>query len=176
MNKKIILGGGCFWCTEAIFKKLKGIEDVVPGYTGGSLKNPTYKDICTGLTGHAEVIKISYNPKIIDFKTIIDVFFQTHDPTTLNRQGNDVGTQYRSSIFTSDPIEKKLIEERITYYNDNIFFEKNIVTKIEPENIFYEAEDYHHNYFQLNKQAPYCRIVISPKIQKLLKNHSDLLD
>ncbi len=176
MNKKIILGGGCFWCTEAIFKKLKGVEDVVPGYTGGSLKNPTYKDICTGLTGHAEVIKISYNPKIIDFKTIIDVFFQTHDPTTLNRQGNDVGTQYRSSIFSNDPSEKKIIEERITYYNENVFSENNIVTKIEPENIFYKAEDYHHNYFQLNKQAPYCRMVISPKVQQLIKNHSDLLD
>jgi len=175
MKKKIILGGGCFWCTEAIFKKLKGVEDVVPGYTGGSLKNPSYKDICTGLTGHAEVIKISYNPKIIDFKTIIDVFFQTHDPTTLNRQGNDVGSQYRSSIFTSNSVEKKLIQERIVYYNENKFLDRKIVTKIEPENIFYEAEDYHHNYFQLNKQAPYCRVVISPKVQKLIKNHSDLL-
>ena len=175
MKKKIILGGGCFWCTEAIFKKLKGVEDVVPGYTGGSLKNPSYKDICTGLTGHAEVIKISYNPKIIDFKTIIDVFFQTHDPTTLNRQGNDVGSQYRSSIFTSNSVEKKLIQERIVYYNENKFLDRKIVTKIEPENIFYEAEDYHHNYFQLNKQAPYCRMVISPKVQKLIKNHSDLL-
>lgn len=175
MKKKIILGGGCFWCTEAIFKKLKGVEDVVPGYTGGSLKNPSYKDICTGLTGHAEVIKISYNPKIIDFKTIIDVFFQTHDPTTLNRQGNDVGSQYRSSIFTSNSVEKKLIQERIVYYNENKFLDRKIVTKIEPENIFYEAEDYHHNYFQLNKQAPYCRMVISPKVQKLIKNHLDLL-
>ena len=175
MKKKIILGGGCFWCTEAIFKKLKGVEDVVPGYTGGSLKNPSYKDICTGLTGHAEVIKISYNPKIIDFKTIIDVFFQTHDPTTFNRQGNDFGSQYRSSIFTNDPVEKKIIIERITYYNENKFFDRKIVTKIEPENVFYEAEDYHRNYFQLNKQAPYCRMVISPKVQKLIKNHSDLL-
>ena len=175
MKKKIILGGGCFWCTEAIFKKLKGVEDVVPGYTGGSLKNPSYKDICTGLTGHAEVIKISYNPKIIDFKTIIDVFFQTHDPTTFNRQGNDVGSQYRSSIFTNDLVEKKIIQERITYYNENKFFDRKIVTKIEPENVFYEAEDYHRNYFQLNKQAPYCRMVISPKVQKLIKNHSDLL-
>ena len=176
MKKKIILGGGCFWCTEAIFKKLKGVEDVMPGYTGGSLKNPSYNDICTGLTGHAEVIKISYNPKIIDFKKIIDVFFQTHDPTTLNRQGNDVGPQYRSSIFTNDLVEKKLIQERIVYYNENKFHDKKIVTKIEPENIFYEAEDYHHNYFQLNKQAPYCRMVISPKVQMLIKNHSDLLD
>lgn len=175
MIKKIILGGGCFWCTEAIFKRLRGVNEVIPGYTGGSSQNPTYKDICSGNTGHAEVIKIQYDSKLISLKIILDVFFQTHDPTTLNRQGNDIGSQYRSSLFTSDQSEKNLIKDRIIFFNKTLFVNKSIVTTIEPESVFYKAESYHQDYYNQNQEVPYCSIVISPKINKLLTNHSDLL-
>ena len=175
MVKKIILGGGCFWCTEAIFNRLKGVVKVIPGYTGGSSQNPTYKEVCTGNSGHAEVIKIQYDEKIISLKTIFDVFFQTHDPTTLNRQGNDIGSQYRSCIFTSDYSEKELIKDRISFFNKSIFLNKRIVTTIEPENIFYKAEGYHKDYYDQNPKVPYCSVVISPKIKNLLTNHTDLL-
>lgn len=175
MIKKIILGGGCFWCTEAIFKKLKGVQDVIPGYTGSSFLNPTYRDICTGQTGHAEVVKIHYNTNVITLKTILDVFFQTHDPTTINRQGNDVGSQYRSCVFSDDPIEKKIIKESISIFNQKVFKKNKIVTTIEHENVFYKAENYHKDYFEQNPKVPYCSFVISPKIKSLLTNHTDLI-
>lgn len=175
MIKKIILGGGCFWCTEAIFKKLKGVKDVTPGYTGSSFLNPTYRDICTGQTGHAEVVKIHYDANVITLKTILDVFFQTHDPTTINRQGNDVGSQYRSCVFTNDPDEKIIIKDRINIFNQKVFTKNKIVTTIEHENVFYEAENYHKDYFDQNPKVPYCSLVISPKIKSLLINHTDLL-
>lgn len=175
MIKKIILGGGCFWCTEAIFKKLKGVKDVIPGYTGSSFLNPTYRDICTGQTGHAEVVKIHYDANVITLKTILDVFFQTHDPTTINRQGNDVGSQYRSCVFTNDPDEKIIIKESINIFNQKVFTKNKIVTTIEHENVFYEAENYHKDYFDQNPKVPYCSLVISPKIKSLLINHTDLL-
>ena len=175
MLSSLIVGAGCFWGVEVLYEQMPGVINATSGYSGGHLDNPRYEDVLTGETGHVEVVKIDYDSSEVTFNELIDTFFIIHDPTTLNRQGNDVGSQYRSSIFTSDPVEKKLIQERIAYYNENKFLNRKIVTKIEPENIFYEAEDYHHNYFQLNKQAPYCRMVISPKVQKLIKNHSDLL-
>ena len=176
MKKNIILGGGCFWCTEAIFKRTKGVEKVQPGYIGGNTLKPTYKEICTGLTGHAEVISIDYNPNLIDLRSILEIFFSTHDPTTLNRQGNDVGTQYRSSIFTNDKEEIKLISDLIISLDKSHEFDNKIVTSIENKTTFYVAENYHHDYFENNKNVPYCSIVISPKVEKFKKNNSKFLN
>jgi len=176
MKKNIILGGGCFWCTEAIFKRTKGVEKVQPGYIGGNTLKPTYKEICTGLTGHAEVISIDYNPNLIDLRSILEIFFSTHDPTTLNRQGNDVGTQYRSSIFTNDKEEIKLISDLIISLDKSHEFNNKIVTSIENKTTFYVAENYHHNYYENNKNVPYCSIVISPKVEKFKKNNSKFLN
>jgi peptide-methionine (S)-S-oxide reductase len=176
MKKNIILGGGCFWCTEAIFKRTKGVEKVQPGYIGGNTLKPTYKEICTGLTGHAEVISIDYNPNLIDLRSILEIFFSTHDPTTLNRQGNDVGTQYRSSIFTNDKEEIKLISDLIISLDKSHEFNNKIVTSIENKTTFYVAENYHHDYFENNKNVPYCSIVISPKVEKFKKNNSKFLN
>ena len=169
-NKYIIIGGGCFLCTETIFKKVNGVISVFPGYTGGETINPSYKQICTGLTGHAEVVKVEYDSKIISFKDVLIIFFSTHDPTTLNRQGNDVGTQYRSSIFTSNLKEIKIINNYIDELNSSKEYSKPLVTTIEKENIFYQAENYHHDYFELNQNAPYCSMVIKPKLNKFLEN------
>ena len=176
MKKNIILGVGCFWCTEAIFIRTKGVEKVLPGYIGGNTLKPTYKEICTGLTGHAEVISIDYNINLIDLRSILEIFFSTHDPTTLNRQGNDVGTQYRSSIFTNDKEEIKLISDLIISLDKSNEFSNKIVTSIENKTTFYEAENYHHDYFENNKNVPYCSIVISPKVEKFKKNNSRFLN
>ncbi len=176
MIKNIILGGGCFWCTEAIFKKTKGIEKVLPGYIGGKTLNPTYKDICTGLTGHAEVISIDYNSEEIKLENILEIFFSTHDPTTLNRQGNDMGTQYRSSIFTNDKEEIEMILDFIKALDESNNFKNKVVTTIENKTTFYVAESYHHDYFENNKNVPYCSIVISPKLEKFKKNKSKFLN
>ena len=176
MIKNIILGGGCFWCTEAIFKKTLGIEKVLPGYIGGKTLNPTYKDICTGLTGHAEVISIDYNLEKINLKNILEIFFSTHDPTTLNRQGNDMGTQYRSSIFTNDKKEIEMILDFIKDLDKSKNFNNKVVTTIENKTTFFVAESYHHDYFQNNKNVPYCSIVISPKLEKFKKNKSKFLN
>ena len=175
MKKNIILGGGCFWCTEAIFTKTKGVEKVLPGYIGGKTLNPTYKDICTGITGHAEVISVYYNNDIISLESILEIFFSTHDPTTLNRQGNDLGTQYRSSIFISDKEEIKIVSSFINALDLSNRFENKIVTTIEEKSKFYVAEDYHHDYFQKNRNVPYCSIVVSPKVDKFIKNKSEFL-
>ncbi len=173
MIKTCYFGGGCFWCTEAIFKNINGVISIYPGYMGGNTKNPTYKQVCEGLTGHAEIIKIDYNSSIISFKDLLSVFFSTHDPTTLNRQGNDIGTQYRSSVFTNDDNEVKILKNYIEELDKT--FEKKIVTTIEDLSEFYLAEDYHHNYYDLNKNVPYCSVVIGPKIKKLLNSKNSFL-
>lgn len=162
-----IFAGGCFWCTEAVFLALEGVQKVVPGYIGGKTLNPTYKEICTGETGHAEAIQITFNPTVIGFDKLLEIFFATHDPTTLNRQGNDVGTQYRSEIFYIDENQKELAQQYIQLLTQEGTFEKRIVTKISPASVFYEAEDYHHNYFNRNPSQGYCSFVIPPKLEKL---------
>lgn len=162
-------GNGCFWCTEAIFQRLKGVTKVVSGYTGGKVKNPTYKEVCTGLTGHAEAIQITYDPKVISYPELLEVFWQTHDPTTLNRQGADVGTQYRSAIFYHTDEQKKLAEEYKKKLTESGAFNDPIVTEISPATEYYPAENYHQNYYNLNGSAPYCSYVIQPKIDKFKK-------
>ena len=175
MIKNIILAGGCFWCTEAIFRRIKSVKTVVPGYIGGNTTNPTYKDICTGATGHAEAISIDYDSKIVSLENILMIFFSTHDPTTLNRQGNDIGTQYRSSIFNNDQNEIKIILNFISDLEKSNKFENRIVTTIEKKSTFYVAENYHHDYYSLNKNVPYCSVVIVPKVKKLMDSKSSLL-
>ena len=175
MIKNIILAGGCFWCTEAIFRRIKGVKTVVPGYIGGHTPNPTYKDVCTGATGHAEAISIDYDSKIVSLENILMIFFSTHDPTTLNRQGNDIGTQYRSSIFNNDQNEIKIILNFISDLEKSNKFENRIVTTIEKKSTFYVAENYHHDYYSLNKNVPYCSVVIVPKVKKLMDSKSSLL-
>jgi len=175
MIKNIILAGGCFWCTEAIFRRIKSVKTVVPGYIGGHITNPTYKDICTGATGHAEAISIDYDSKIVSLENILMIFFSTHDPTTLNRQGNDIGTQYRSSIFNNDQNEIKIILNFISDLEKSNKFENRIVTTIEKKSTFYVAENYHHDYYSLNKNVPYCSVVIVPKVKKLMDSKSSLL-
>ena len=164
-------GNGCFWCTEAIFQQLKGVQKVMPGYTGGTLKNPTYKEVCSGLTGHAEAIQITYNSDEISYRELLDVFFYTHDPTTLNRQGNDVGTQYRSAIFYHDENQKAEAEKIIEQLTKEKVYDDAIVTEVVPFTIYYTAEDYHKDYYNNNKNQPYCRAVINPKIDKFLKKY-----
>lgn len=168
------LGGGCFWCTEAVFQRLRGVKSVKPGYSGGTTQNPTYEEVSTGETGHAEAIQIEFDPKKIRFSDLLYVFFKTHDPTTLNRQGNDMGTQYRSAIFYHDETQKKEAEEIIEAMKEE--FEDPIVTEIVPFTKFYEAENYHHDYYNQNhSNNSYCHFVIDPKLEKLQKNMSSYL-
>lgn len=168
-------GGGCFWCTEAVFLDVKGVEKVVSGYMGGKVKNPTYKEVCSGLTGHAEVIQLTYDPGVISYPELLEIFWKTHDPTTLNRQGADVGTQYRSVIFYHTEDQKKLANEYKRKLDEGGAFDDPIVTEIASANDFYVAEDYHQNYYNLNGQAPYCRVVIAPKLEKFRKAFADKL-
>ncbi len=172
---KATFGNGCFWCTEAIFQRLKGVEKVIPGYTGGSIKNPSYKEVCYGTTGHAEAIQITYDPKIISYRELLDVFFYTHDPTTLNRQGADAGTQYRSAVFYHDEKQKKDAEVIIAQLEAEKVYDNKIVTEIAPIKKFYIAEDYHQNYYNNNKNQGYCRAVINPKLDKFVKKYSSKL-
>lgn len=167
--------GGCFWCTEAIFLSLEGVESVVSGYIGGKTLNPTYKEICTGETGHAEAIQISFDPNKISFSDLLHVFFATHDPTTLNRQGNDMGTQYRSEVFYHNEHQRQFAEEYKELLTAVKTFAKPIVTKISEATRFYQAEDYHQNYYNLNKSVGYCSYVITPKMQKLQELFSSKL-
>ena len=167
MNSEIYFAGGCFWCTEAIFKRVEGVKKVIPGYIGGSIKNPSYKEVCSGKTGHAEAVYLEFDNKIISLDKLLLIFFQTHDPTQLNRQGNDVGTQYRSAIFYTDLKQKKDIENIMKKITKLIFKKKEIVTKIELAKEFFQAEKEHINYYDLNSSEPYCQIIINPKIQKL---------
>jgi len=169
------LGGGCFWCTEAVYKELKGVADVKPGYSGGHVKNPSYREVCTGNTGHAEVVQITFDPGVVSFSDILEVFFKTHDPTTLNRQGNDIGTQYRSVIFYHSEKQKEIAEKVIQLFEKEKIYDKPIVTQVEPFKAFYEAEDYHHDYYERNKNQPYCQFVITPKIEKFEKIFRDKL-
>lgn len=170
-----IFGGGCFWCTEAVFLDLKGVESVFPGYIGGKTINPTYKEVCSGETGHAEAIKIQFNPNEISYSELLEVFFATHDPTTLNRQGNDIGTQYRSEIFYTNEVQKDLAQKYITLLTRENTFGKPIVTKISPATVFFVAEEYHHNYYNGNKEQGYCSFVITPKVDKFKKVFKDKL-
>ncbi len=169
----ITLGGGCFWCIEAIFEELKGVKKVESGYSGGTIQNPTYKEVCSGNTGHAEVVQISYDPKIISLEEILEVFFTLHDPTTLNRQGADVGTQYRSVIFYHNTAQKETAEKVIGTLNMNKVFTRPIVTEVTAFSTFYKAENYHQQYYELNKEEAYCRAVIKPKMDKLHKVFND---
>jgi peptide-methionine (S)-S-oxide reductase len=162
-------GNGCFWCTEAIFQTLKGVVSVTSGYTGGKVANPTYMEICNGNTGHAEVIHIEYDADVISFEELLLVFFKTHNPTTLNRQGNDVGTQYRSAVFYHNPQQKEQTELMINKLTEEKVFDKPIVTEVTPASTFYKAEDYHQNYFVDNTNKPYCALVIQPKLNKFAK-------
>jgi len=167
--------GGCFWCTEAVFLELAGVNSVISGYIGGKTIDPTYKEICGGETGHAEAIEITFDPEKISFGELLEIFFATHDPTTINRQGNDVGTQYRSEIFYHNEEQKKIAEEYINLMTSEDTFGKRIVTKISPASKFYEAEDYHQNYYNDNKSQGYCSYIITPKIEKLKKVYNDKL-
>jgi len=171
-NKSLQLatfGSGCFWCTEAIFLNVAGVEKVESGYSGGKVKNPTYKEVCSGLTGHAEVIQLTYDPGKITFDELLEIFWKTHDPTTLNRQGNDEGTQYRSVIFYHTDEQKKLAEGYKQKLTEAGAFNGPIVTEIAPASTFYKAEDYHQNYYNLNGNAPYCAYIIQPKLEKFKK-------
>ncbi len=162
--EKATFGGGCFWCTEAIFQRLKGVKTVIPGYTGGTINNPNYEQVSSGETGHVEAIQITFDPKIISFEKLLEVFFATHDPTSVNKQGADVGTEYRSVIFYHSDDQKKAAEARI---------HPPMVTKVEPAKEFYPAEDYHKNYYENHKDAAYCKLVIDPKIQKLYRDFKE---
>jgi len=168
-----IIGGGCFWCTEAVFQRIKGVSKVESGYAGGQVKNPTYREIVTGRTGHAEVIKITYDPNDLSYADLLRIFFSTHDPTTLNRQGYDAGTQYRSVIFYRDEEEKQIAEEVMEEMKD--YFDDPIVTELSPEAVFYVAEDYHQDYYNNNTSQPYCQAIINPKINKLRAMFADRL-
>jgi peptide-methionine (S)-S-oxide reductase len=164
-----IFGGGCFWCVEAIYAEVKGVLSVTSGYSGGSVENPTYKQVCTGTTGHAEVTRIVYDPAVISFDKLLEIFWSVHDPTTLNRQGNDVGTQYRSVIFFTSEEQRILASTYKAKLNKENTFDKPVVTEIIPFKHFYAAEDYHQDYFANNKDAPYCTFVVAPKVEKFRK-------
>ncbi len=169
------LGGGCFWCLEAVYDEVRGVEDVVSGYAGGRLPNPTYEQVCTGTTGHAEVVQITYDPEVVTFRELLDIFFTIHDPTTLNRQGADTGTQYRSVIFYHTPEQRAEAEAAIAAYNAAGIWHDPIVTEVAPLEAFYPAEDYHQEYFVRNPMAGYCRVVVAPKVAKFRQKHFDRL-
>lgn len=163
----IVLGGGCFWCTEGIFQRVPGVVSVVSGYAGGTVENPTYEQVSTGRTGHAEVVKVEYENSSDVLQKILDIFFVLHDPTSLNKQGNDVGTEYRSAVFFTTPEQEKMITDTINNIKGD--YDKPIVTEVKPLNVFYMAEDYHQNYYNNNSNKPYCTLVIGPKLEKLNK-------
>ena len=169
------LGTGCFWCTEAVFQQLEGVEKVASGYSGGQVVDPTYKQVCTGNTGHAECLNIEYDPAKISFEDLMEVFWKVHDPTTLNRQGGDVGTQYRSVVFYRTPEQKAIVEKQIAELDKSGAWGNPIVTTLEPLVKFYPAEDYHDNYFNLNGGNPYCQMVVKPKVEKFQKVFKDKL-
>lgn len=170
-----ILAGGCFWCLEAVFDDLKGVQSVESGYAGGHVPNPTYKQVCTGSTGHAEVVRVTFDPQVISYRDLLRVFFAIHDPTTLNRQGNDVGTQYRSAIFYLDQEQKRAAEEVIAELTAAQLWPNPIVTEVTPFDAFYMAEDYHQEYFANNPFQPYCMAVVAPKVAKFRKQFVDRL-
>ncbi len=165
--KKATFGAGCFWCVEAVFQNLDGVEEVVSGYSGGEIKNPGYMEVCSGRTGHAEVVEITYDPDKVSFEELLEVFWKTHDPTTLNKQGADVGSQYRSVVFYHDEEQKLLAEKFKSLIDEKGIYDKPVVTEISPAKEFYKAEEHHQNYFNKNPEAAYCSYVIKPKIEKL---------
>jgi peptide-methionine (S)-S-oxide reductase len=169
------LGGGCFWCLEAVFEQLDGVSKVESGYMGGATPHPTYRDVCEGGTGHAEVVQVTFDPALVSFGDILDVFFAIHDPTTLNRQGNDVGTQYRSAIFYHSPEQKRIAEEKVAQLTAAKLFDAPIVTDLTPLSHFYKAEDYHQGYFRAHAAQPYCQYVVSPKVAKFRKRFTGRL-
>ncbi|MDE2041228.1 MAG: peptide-methionine (S)-S-oxide reductase MsrA [Patescibacteria group bacterium] len=170
-----VFGGGCFWCTEAVFSSLKGVISVMPGYTGGRVANPTYEQVCAGATGHIEAIKIEFDPSVISYDDLLAVFFNTHDPTTRDRQGNDVGEQYASAIFYNNESQKAAAETFISDIQSSHAYDKPVVTVVRPLEEFYAAEDYHQKYYETHKDAPYCQIVIEPKLEKLQNRFAQLL-
>jgi peptide-methionine (S)-S-oxide reductase len=167
------LAGGCFWCLEAVYDDLKGVERVESGYMGGSVPDPTYEDVCTGRTGHAEVVQVTFAPNVVSFRELLEIFFVIHDPTTLNRQGNDIGTQYRSAIFYHSPEQKRIAEETIEDLTREKAFPSPIVTQVVPAGPFYVAEDYHQEYLARNPFQPYCTYIVSPKLAKFRKHFAD---
>ncbi|MGF1503794.1 MAG: peptide-methionine (S)-S-oxide reductase MsrA [Anaerolineae bacterium] len=169
------LGGGCFWCLEAVYDQLKGVTDVVSGYTGGHVPNPTYEQVCNKTTGHAEVVQVTFDPDVVSFRDLLDVFFTIHDPTTLNRQGADVGPQYRSAIFYHSEEQKRVAEETIKEYDEKGLWSSPIVTEVTPIETFYQAEDYHQEYLARNPFAGYCQVVIAPKVAKFRKKYMERL-
>jgi len=170
------LGGGCFWCTEAIFSEVKGVEKVEPGYAGGTVENPTYEQVCTGTTGHAEVVQITFDPQVISYRQLLTIFFTIHDPTTPNRQGEDVGSQYRSIILYHSEEQRRVAEEVMEEVRRaKIWGDRPIVTELVPFKAFYRAEEYHHNYYRRNPEKPYCRLVIAPKLAKFRQHYLDML-
>lgn len=173
--EKATFGAGCFWCVEAVFQRLEGVEEVVSGYAGGKVKDPTYRQVCYGNTGHAEVIQINYDPAKITYQELLEIFFATHNPTQLNQQGNDVGTQYRSVIFYHNDEQKALAEQYKKAVDTSGEWNKPVVTEISPLPTFYVAEDYHQNYFNDNKEASYCQYVVKPKVEKLIKGYREKL-
>jgi peptide-methionine (S)-S-oxide reductase len=175
MAEKATLGGGCFWCTEAVFDDLKGVEDVVSGYTGGHVPNPTYRQVCSATTGHAEVVQVTFDPETIAYDDVLRVFFATHDPTTKDRQGADVGPQYRSVIYYHSPEQKAAAERVIAEVNAAGIYRAPVVTELSPAETFYEAEEYHQEYFARNPDQGYCRVVIEPKVAKFRKTYVDKL-
>lgn len=169
------LAGGCFWCLEAVFDEVKGVHSVESGYAGGHVENPSYQAVCTGMTGHAEVVRVTFDPDIVSYRDLLNVFFGIHDPTTLNRQGADVGTQYRSAIFYHDEEQKRIAEEVIKDLEGQKIWDKPIVTTLEKMDRFYGAEDYHQEYFANNRYQPYCMAVVAPKVNKFRKHYLDML-
>jgi peptide-methionine (S)-S-oxide reductase len=174
-NEVAIFGGGCFWCTEAIFQQLKGVISVTPGYAGGHTPNPSYNEVSSGTTGHAEVARIEFDPEAIPYQDLLEVFMHLHDPTTLNRQGYDVGSQYRSIILYNSEQQRKIAEKELKTLTSKKEFKKPIVTEIKPMDKFYEAEDYHKNYYLNNQDKPYCQLIISPKLTHLRQKYSNKL-
>jgi peptide-methionine (S)-S-oxide reductase len=169
------LANGCFWCTEAVFNRIEGVKQVISGYTGGFIKNPAYREVCEGRTGHAEATKIIFDESKVSFSTLLEIFFATHDPTTLNRQGNDVGTQYRSAVFYLDEEQKRSAKDFIVFLNNSNVFENPIVTEINKFEVFYDAEINHQDYYENNKQQGYCQVIINPKLKKLEQDYNDKL-
>ncbi|MEK6154184.1 peptide-methionine (S)-S-oxide reductase MsrA [Flavobacteriaceae bacterium 3-367] len=171
-----VFAGGCFWCTEAVFQRLNGVTQVVSGYTGGNIKNPAYREICTGRTGHAEAVRITFDPNLVSYMDLLEVFFATHDPTTLNRQGNDVGTQYRSEIFYQNEEQREQAEKYVRFLEEKRVFDHPVVTAISEAKPFYEAEGNHQNYYNDHRAQPYCQVIINPKLKKLQTHYTDKLN
>lgn len=174
-TEEAVVGGGCFWCTEAVFSELRGVVQVIPGYAGGTVANPTYDEVCTGTTGHAEVVRVTFDPAVLPYRDVLEVFFATHDPTTLNRQGGDTGTQYRSIVLYSSPAQRADAEAAIRDRNAEEKLGRRVVTQLVPLEKFYPAEEYHWKYFQRNPDRGYCQMVISPKMKKFRKSYSERL-